>query len=93
MSGEYSTTRWLKLRSQFRRDCELRQLPCGICKQPIDYALQHPHPGSFQADHIQPVRDRPEIFYRLDNLQPAHKACNEARHADAIDRTWTRPAW
>ena len=26
----YGTTRWRKLRVSFRRDCELRQLPCGI---------------------------------------------------------------
>jgi hypothetical protein len=34
----YGTTRWRKLRASFRRDCELRQLPCGICRQAGGYA-------------------------------------------------------
>jgi 5-methylcytosine-specific restriction endonuclease McrA len=89
----YGTTRWRRLRASFRRDCELRGRPCGICRQAIDYTLQYPDAGSFQADHIKPVKDYPQLFYRLDNLQPAHRRCNEARHAKAIDTTWVTPQW
>jgi 5-methylcytosine-specific restriction endonuclease McrA len=93
VSGHYSTSRWRKLRASFRRDCELRRLRCGRCRQAIDYSLDYPDPGSFQADHIQPGSTHPHLFYRRDNLQPIHKRCNEARQADAIDHTWTAPQW
>ena len=93
MSGLYSTPRWRRLRATFRRDGELRRLPCGICRRPIDYRLQHPDDGSFQADHIKPARDFPELFWRRDNLSPAHKACNEGRHADPLDTSWVQPTW
>jgi 5-methylcytosine-specific restriction endonuclease McrA len=89
----YGTTRWRNLRASFRRDCELRQLPCGISRQAIDYDLEYPEADSWQADHVLPAKVYPHLFYRRDNLQPAHRRCNSARHADPIDNTWTAPQW
>lgn len=58
MSGNYSTPRWRKLRATFRLDCERRQLPCGICRQPIDYRLKHPDPNAWHPDHVKPALHR-----------------------------------
>lgn len=93
MSGNYSTPRWRKLRATFRLDCERRQLPCGICRQPIDYRLKHPNPDAWHPDHIKPALHHPELFWRLDNLQPSHARCNWARHADPHNHGWQQPTW
>ena len=58
--------------------------PCGICEQPIDYALKSPDPMSFEVDHIVPLDSArtPEARAALDvlsNKQAAHRACNRAK--------------
>jgi 5-methylcytosine-specific restriction endonuclease McrA len=92
VSGLYSTRRWRNLRAQFRQDCRAAGERCGICRQPIDYTLQHPDPLSWQADHRLPARDRPDLFYVYTNLQSAHKKCNESRKASELT-TWVQPTW
>lgn len=97
MSGLYSTQRWRKLRARFRLDCERRQLPCAICRQRIDYSLQHglrrQNPHAWEPDHEKPARDRPDLFFDYNNLRPAHARCNWSRQASAIDNTWVQPKW
>jgi hypothetical protein len=94
MTGRrYSTQRWAKVRDRFRAECARRRLPCAACRTSIDYGLRRPHPDAFEADHIEPVRDRPELLYELSNLRPAHARCNQSRGADAISGDWVQPQW
>jgi len=51
--------------------------PCGICEQPIDYALHYLEPAAFVVDHIVPLsKGGPDT---LDNKQAAHRSCNRAK--------------
>lgn len=60
-------------------------LPCALCGQPIDYSLPAGHPLSFEVDEIHPVSRWREFGYASataaaldrDNVQPAHRICNE----------------
>lgn len=51
--------------------------PCGICGQPIDYALAHPDPLSFVVDHIIPLAKGGLDV--LENKQAAHRTCNRTK--------------
>ena len=44
--------------------------PCRICGATI------PAGGRFHVEHGRPCRDWPELVLDLDNLGPAHPACN-----------------
>lgn len=53
-------------------------LPCAICGDPIDYGLPPGLWGSFEVDEITPYSlGGSELD--LDNLQPAHRLCNELK--------------
>ncbi|WP_068179695.1 HNH endonuclease [Mycobacterium sp. UM_CSW] len=89
----HHSPRWRRLREIARNDFRTRNLPCIRCRGAIDYTLKHPHPGALQIDHIKPRHTHPELFFRLDNLAPAHKHCNESDKARPIDDTWVTPSW
>lgn len=66
-----STTRWRKLRLDIAaRD----RWVCGLCHQPIDPRLKHPHPRSLHVHHTLGKRhgDDPR------HLVAAHAECNLA---------------
>lgn len=51
--------------------------PCGLCGEPVDRALVHPHPDSPCVDHIkQRVEGGTDD---LDNLRVVHFVCNARR--------------
>ncbi len=52
--------------------------PCWLCSEPIDYRLEHPHPMSFTADHVNALANGGDL---LGELAAAHKVCNERRGA------------
>ena len=56
------------------------QTHCGICGKPVDFSYKTPHPLSPTVDHIIPVSagGHPSD---LDNLQLAHRCCNQAKAA------------
>lgn len=69
------------------------QMP--VCKLPtrtIDLRLKHPHPGSYEADHIETCaqlkkRGAPlSAYYDPTNGRPAHKRCNGSEGASRGNR-------
>ncbi|THV27929.1 HNH endonuclease [Glycomyces paridis] len=72
-----STRRFRALSAELRR----QHRPCCICRQPIDYALAHPHRQSFSVQHIKSWKDFPELREDPANLDAAHLSCNSAGEA------------
>lgn len=67
------------IRDRHRRSLKAQRGPCGICREPIDYALPYLHPMGFVADHVVPLaRGGADT---LDNKQSAHRSCNERKGA------------
>ena len=62
---------WNRLLASFKAECRASNLPCWLCKQPIDYALTGSQSAAFSADHVQPTSLRGDPL-RRDNLRPAH---------------------
>lgn len=64
-------------RDRDRRAIARTKPPCGICTDPIDYALPYLHPLSFVVDHVVPV-DKGGLD-DLTNKQAAHRSCNRTK--------------
>lgn len=73
MSAGRNTT----IRDQHRRHIARGKPPCGICLEPIDYALPYTDPLSFVVDHVIPVAKGG--LDELDNKQAAHRICNRLK--------------
>lgn len=71
------TARSTTIRDQHRKLIARGNPPCGICSEPIDYALPHLDPGAFVVDHIVPLNKGGEDV--IENKQAAHRACNRAK--------------
>ena len=57
---------------------------CGICGEPIDPMLKHPHPMSVSLDHIIALCNGGS--HTAENVQAAHMICNAFKGAvDALD--------
>ncbi|AXQ51900.1 HNH endonuclease [Gordonia phage Catfish] len=74
-----STRAWRRLKAAFRRKCADARAVCWLCGQPIDYALEHPHPYAFEPDHYHPVATHPHLAEDPANLRPSHADCNKRR--------------
>lgn len=61
-------------RDRHRRTIARTKPPCGICGEPIDYALHYLDPMAYTVDHIHPVAKGGSD--ELDNKQAAHRKCN-----------------
>lgn len=59
---------------------------CGICNNPVDRNLYHPHPMSVSLDHIIPVSKGGGHTY--DNLQCSHLICNIRKSNKTEGITW-----
>ena len=68
------------LRDRLRARMRAQGLPCGICHRAIDYTLPAGDPMSYELDERIPVA-RGGDPYDWDNLQPAHRICNERKGA------------
>src|SRR5689334_17677114 len=68
------TQRNTATRDRDRRAIARTKPPCGICGDPIEYALPHLDPGSYTVDHIVPLAKGGTDT--LDNKQAAHRKCN-----------------
>jgi hypothetical protein len=69
------------LRAQFRQRCMAARMECHFGDGPIDYALAHPHPGSFTVHHTVPVAVRPDLEMETSLWAPAHSLCNKVGEA------------
>ena len=64
----------------------------------IDYAATR-GPWMFEADHIQPVEQFPELVMDWNNLAASHRRCNRQKHTPDIAKDveyqggWVRPDW
>lgn len=74
-----SSRRYRHLAREVRRIAQGTNAPCVLCKQPIDYTLEHPDPGSFSVEHLQPWSTHPHLREDPSNLAPAHLSCNSSR--------------
>lgn len=74
-----STARDKEDRRRLRELHEPLGTPCGICWQPIDYALRYPDEDSLSLDHIMPFKRFPELRHVPTNHQPAHLKCNKGK--------------
>jgi 5-methylcytosine-specific restriction endonuclease McrA len=71
------TTRSTTARDRDRNAIRRTRPGCGICGEPIDYALPYLDPMSFEVDHIVPLNlGGPDD---LSNKQAAHRVCNRAK--------------
>lgn len=81
-------------RDRDRRAIARTKPDCGICLQPIDYALRSPDPMSFEVDHILAIHNGGTDT--LENKQASHRKCNrdkwhrtaEAPRTFVTSRTW-----
>lgn len=69
-----SSRRFRALSAELRR----QRRPCCICRQPIDYTLEHPDRASFSVQHIKSWKDYPELREDPTNLDAAHLSCNSS---------------
>lgn len=84
--GQLTSGRWKKLREQVIAEeplCRLRLDRCTV--------------RSDTADHIIPVRDRPDLKYCRANLRGSCQSCNQARGCRPLsvvraEQALTRPA-
>ncbi len=70
---------------------------CLMPTRAIDLKLKHPHPGAYEADHIETVaqlqaRGAPlAAYYDPANGRPGHKRCNGSKGAAEGNRTRRKP--
>jgi 5-methylcytosine-specific restriction endonuclease McrA len=86
--------RWKQLAASFKATCQKYNLPCHICRQPIDYQARR-GPSAFEADHNQPLARRPDLAYCTSNLRPSHASCNNMK-GDSLtvgQGQWTAADW
>ena len=66
------------LRTKLRNRIRALGLPCALCGKPIDYSLPAGHPMAYELDEIVPV-SRGGNPFDPDNVQPAHRICNQRK--------------
>ena len=95
MTGDYTGKRYRKMRATYRDDCHRNRRPCSICRQPIDYSLTFPHPGSWELHHVRPSSTHPDLHYVRSNWAASHSLCNKS-HSDKpapSPDAWIPPSW
>lgn len=63
-----------RLKAQVRAE----EPTCWICGDEIDQTIKHPHPMSFQLDHIVEINEGGAVLDR-DNVHASHARCNNLR--------------
>lgn len=62
---------------------------CHLCGTAIDMRLKHPHPRSWQLDHLIPL-SRGGALYDAPNARESHRECNIQR-GDMLIEEWFKP--
>ncbi|AOE44864.1 HNH endonuclease [Gordonia phage Terapin] len=71
-------------RKRFFEECEERDAPCWICKEPIQYRddqgeVSTEGPWRFSIDHYKTIFSRPDLEWDYLNWRPSHYLCNNRR--------------
>lgn len=74
-----ANTRGSRRQKRLAANLRAQRRPCCICRQPIDYSLQWPHPDSFSVEHILPWSTHPHLREDPSNLDAAHYSCNSSK--------------
>lgn len=69
----YTSMAWRKMRAQIRKRDRYK---CHICGADVR------GPGKSRVDHIQTVKDRPDLRLSPSNLRTLCVPCDNARHAE-----------
>lgn len=91
MHVERGDSRYQQLVRDFRAECATANLPCWLCRQPIDYRLRvkpgKPIPdGVFEADHYRTWSEYPHLRMDRGNLRASHHRCNRRRSNKPADQ-------
>lgn len=77
---------WERLQRRFKNECRMRNALCHLCvlrgdfeSAVIDYTGKPLSPNAFEADHIKPRSQYPELRFVWNNLAPSHSRCNRQR--------------
>ena len=86
MSQHHKSTRADRTaRAKFRAECEAADLPCWLCRRPIDYAAawnDWKNDDRYERDHFYPASTHAELYDDPENWRPSHAGCNRARGND-----------
>jgi hypothetical protein len=90
-TGEHKSGAYVRARAKLKA---MHLQPCVLCSEWIDYTLDHPHPMSFAAEHVVPVRDGGD--HRT--LAPSHLRCQnvqggQVRAGIEVASSWTSGVW
>jgi 5-methylcytosine-specific restriction endonuclease McrA len=81
----YGSVQWQKLRSKVKGHWRRAGLPCGLCRQKLDWAAK----GSVVVDHIKPRRTHPHLALSPLNLWCLCSRCHSG--AKAVMERGKRP--
>ena len=83
-----------QLEREHKARCRAANLPCHLCRQPIDYDAPPNHPRAFESDHVKPVATHPHLAYVMSNLAPSCRACNRSRGTKPLStEPWVVADW
>lgn len=94
MATAHGSSAYQRARAQLRSQ---ERQPCVLCKGLIDYGLIYPHPESFAAEHVVPVR----VGGDHTMLAQSHLICQQRQGGTVVagmslareQITWTSGVW
>ena len=75
--GFYQSPDWIALRKATTKRWKREGLPCSYCGEPIEWARRY----AAIADHVKPIRVRPDLALTPENIVMMHHACHSKKTA------------
>ena len=90
-----SSKTWQKVRLRVLAGQPKHCYLCKGTKGPIRYDVKHTHPLAATVDHVIPMKSVAQLsqatqrahMFRMDNLKPAHKVCNDSKKDSPVNRS------